>query len=51
LDENIIIALFMDENNFHHTSISEIYLMTIMMKDRYEMKGAQYSKVIDMFFN
>jgi hypothetical protein len=27
-DENMIIILFMDENNIHHTSIADISLMT-----------------------
>jgi hypothetical protein len=32
-----MIALFMDENNTHHTSISAISLMTKMIADRHEI--------------
>jgi hypothetical protein len=37
LDENIMTALFMDENNTHHTFISAISLMTKIITDRHEI--------------
>jgi hypothetical protein len=36
----------MNENNIHHTFISDISLMTEMIINKYEIKNTQYFKVI-----